>query len=79
MCVENEAPMKDTLERYGSVSQEAGSGEELLGVDTHASSTTPIRNVKAVPNRPMNQVAIGDTSRASQTLLVRITGIISWL
>lgn len=33
---------------------------------TYASNMTPTRKVEAVPNLPIHQVAIGDTSRADQ-------------
>jgi hypothetical protein len=38
---------------------------------TYASSTTPIRKLEAVPNRPMHQVTNGDTSRAIRAVSAR--------
>jgi hypothetical protein len=47
----------------------------LLGQvwNTYASSTTPIRKLVAVPNRPMDHVAIGETRKAAQTTYQQVS------
>lgn len=66
MWVENEAPTKETLGDEVSVSGGItyAVSAVVLHVKTHASRTTPILRVVAVPKRPIHQVASGDTNMA---------------
>lgn len=72
MWEEKEAPINDTLEGR-SIQSPVSMGDVFSRVSTYASRTTPIRRVVAVPNRPMNQVAIGDTSMATHGSVSRVT------
>lgn len=72
MWVEKEAPMKDMLvDRGNPVLACCSAGSTGWAWGTYASSTTPIRRLVAVPNRPIDQVAIGDTSRATRASVSR--------